>query len=107
MRAVQEVQDKRPSFVDCLVMATANFYQTREIFGFDAVFAQNGCKLHFLRLRSMLNFFAKCPLSDRGVAKFFEERLILVKGMLIQGYLIIFTSKLICTSIAPSLDGSH
>jgi predicted nucleic acid-binding protein len=45
LKTVQEVQDKRPSFVDCLVMATANFYQTREIFGFDAVFAQNGYNL--------------------------------------------------------------
>jgi hypothetical protein len=34
--------DKRPSFVDCLVMATANANNTREIFGFDAVFAMNG-----------------------------------------------------------------
>jgi predicted nucleic acid-binding protein len=34
--------DKRPSFVDCLVMATANANNTREIFGFDAVFAKNG-----------------------------------------------------------------
>jgi predicted nucleic acid-binding protein len=37
--------NKRPSFVDCLVMATADFYDTREIFGFDAVFAKNGYSL--------------------------------------------------------------
>jgi len=32
-------------FVDCLVMATAAFYDTREIFGFDAVFGRNGFHL--------------------------------------------------------------
>jgi predicted nucleic acid-binding protein len=37
---VHEPPDKRPSFVDCLVMANA--YDTREIFGFDAVFTTNG-----------------------------------------------------------------
>lgn len=42
LKTVREAQDKRPSFVDCLVMATANVYETREIFGFDAVFGQNG-----------------------------------------------------------------
>jgi predicted nucleic acid-binding protein len=43
LKTVEEPQDKRPSFVDCLVMATADFfYATREIFGFDAVFTQNG-----------------------------------------------------------------
>ena len=42
LNSVQEPPDKRASFVDCLVMATAAFYDTREIFGFDAVFGKNG-----------------------------------------------------------------
>jgi predicted nucleic acid-binding protein len=42
LKMVREPQDKRASFVDCLVMATAAFYDTREIFGFDAVFERNG-----------------------------------------------------------------
>ncbi len=42
LKSVREPQDKRASFVDCLVMATADFYDTREIFGFDAVFGRNG-----------------------------------------------------------------
>src|SRR5688572_842235 len=42
LKTVREPQDKRASFVDCLVMATATFYDTREIFGFDAVFGRNG-----------------------------------------------------------------
>jgi predicted nucleic acid-binding protein len=42
LNSVQEPPDKRASFVDCLVMATATFYDTREIFGFDAVFSKNG-----------------------------------------------------------------
>jgi predicted nucleic acid-binding protein len=41
LNSVQEPLDKRASFVDCLVMATAAFYDTREIFGFDAVFGKN------------------------------------------------------------------
>jgi predicted nucleic acid-binding protein len=45
LESVQEPQDKRASFVDCLVMATATFYETREIFGFDAVFSANGFQL--------------------------------------------------------------
>jgi predicted nucleic acid-binding protein len=45
LNTVEAPPDKRPSFVDCLVMATANFYDTREIFGFDAVFAQNSYHL--------------------------------------------------------------
>jgi predicted nucleic acid-binding protein len=45
LKTVQEAQDKRPSFVDCLVMASANLYDTREIFGFDAIFVQNGYHL--------------------------------------------------------------
>jgi predicted nucleic acid-binding protein len=34
-----------PSFVDCLVMASADEYQTREIFGFDETFTKNGYQL--------------------------------------------------------------
>jgi predicted nucleic acid-binding protein len=45
LNSVQEPQDKRASFVDCLVMATATFYDTGEIFGFDAVFGRNGFHL--------------------------------------------------------------
>jgi predicted nucleic acid-binding protein len=45
LKTVSEPQDKRASFVDCLVMATAAFYDTREIFGFDAVFGKNGFQL--------------------------------------------------------------
>jgi predicted nucleic acid-binding protein len=45
LQTVQAPQDKRPSYVDCLVMATADFYGTREIFGFDAVFGTNGYSL--------------------------------------------------------------
>ena len=36
---------KSPSFVDCLVMVSADHYQTQEIFGFDEVFAKNGYRL--------------------------------------------------------------
>jgi predicted nucleic acid-binding protein len=42
LKTVREPLNKRASFVDCLVMATAAFYDTREIFGFDAVFGRNG-----------------------------------------------------------------
>jgi predicted nucleic acid-binding protein len=45
LSTVQEPSDKRASFVDCLVMATATFYDTHEIFGFDAVFGKNGFQL--------------------------------------------------------------
>jgi len=45
LKTVREPQDKRASFVDCLVMATAAFYDTQEIFGFDAVFGRNGFHL--------------------------------------------------------------
>jgi predicted nucleic acid-binding protein len=45
LNSAQEPQDKRASFVDCLVMATATFYDTGEIFGFDAVFGRNGFHL--------------------------------------------------------------
>jgi predicted nucleic acid-binding protein len=45
LNSVQEPPEKRASFVDCLVMATANFYNTIEIFGFDAVFERNGFHL--------------------------------------------------------------
>src|SRR5919202_592725 len=33
------------SFVDCLVMVSADYYQTQEIFGFDDAFAKNGYRL--------------------------------------------------------------
>jgi predicted nucleic acid-binding protein len=42
LKSVREPQDKRASFVDCLVMATATFFNTCEIFGFDTVFGRNG-----------------------------------------------------------------
>ena len=45
LKTVETPPEKRPSFVDYLVMATANLYRTREIFGFDAVFPQNGYHL--------------------------------------------------------------
>ena len=45
LNTVQEPPEKRASFVDCLVMASAIFYDTREIFGFDAVFERNGFPL--------------------------------------------------------------
>jgi predicted nucleic acid-binding protein len=45
LNTVLEPRDKRASFVDCLVMATATFYDTREIFGFDAVFEKNSFHL--------------------------------------------------------------
>jgi predicted nucleic acid-binding protein len=45
LKTVRVPQDKRVSFVDCLVMAYANLYDTREIFGFDSVFVQNGYHL--------------------------------------------------------------
>jgi predicted nucleic acid-binding protein len=45
LKTVRVPQDKRISFVDCLVMAYARLYDTREIFGFDAVFVQNGYHL--------------------------------------------------------------
>jgi predicted nucleic acid-binding protein len=45
LKTIQEPPDKRASFVDCLVMASAAFYDTQEIFGFDAVFGRNGFHL--------------------------------------------------------------
>lgn len=39
-------QPKSVSFTDCLVMAFADFYETKEIFGFDEAFRKNG----YLRL---------------------------------------------------------
>jgi predicted nucleic acid-binding protein len=33
------------SFTDCLVMAVADFFKTKVIFGFDEVFAKNGYRL--------------------------------------------------------------
>lgn len=35
-------QPKSVSFTDCLVMAFADFYETKEIFGFDEAFRRNG-----------------------------------------------------------------
>jgi predicted nucleic acid-binding protein len=45
LQTVEAPQDKQASYVDGLIMATADFYGTREIFGFDAVFPQNGYSL--------------------------------------------------------------
>jgi predicted nucleic acid-binding protein len=45
LKTVEAPPEKRPSFVDCLVMASANLYRTRDIFGFDAVFTENGYRL--------------------------------------------------------------
>lgn len=33
------------SFTDCIVMACADAWETRDIFGFDAVFRKNGYRL--------------------------------------------------------------
>jgi predicted nucleic acid-binding protein len=33
------------SFTDCLVMATADKYETREIFGFDSIFSKKGYRV--------------------------------------------------------------
>ena len=38
-------QPKSVSFTDCIVMATADTLHTKEIFGFDEVFAKNGYRL--------------------------------------------------------------
>ena len=42
---LQDAQGKNPSFIDCLVMASADHYQTQEIFGFDETFTKNGYRL--------------------------------------------------------------
>lgn len=34
-----------PSFTDCIVMATADKFQTKEVFGFDECFSKNGYTL--------------------------------------------------------------
>lgn len=39
-----EKQSKSVSFTDCLVMAFADEYETKEIFGFDEAFKKNGYK---------------------------------------------------------------
>lgn len=39
------VQPQSVSYIDCLVMAYADHYQTKEIFGFDAAFRKNGYRL--------------------------------------------------------------
>lgn len=40
-----EDQSSAVSLTDCLVMAWAEYYDTRDIFGFDAVFRQNGYRM--------------------------------------------------------------
>ena len=42
---LQSAQGKNPSFIDCLVMVSADHYQTPYIFGFDEAFAKNGYRL--------------------------------------------------------------
>ena len=42
---LETAKGQSPSFVDCLVMTSADYYQTQEIFGFDEVFAKNGYRL--------------------------------------------------------------
>lgn len=37
-----QIQPESVSFTDCLVMATANHYGIKNVFGFDKVFADNG-----------------------------------------------------------------
>ena len=39
-----KAQSASVSFTDCIVMATADAYKMKEIFGFDKAFLQNGCK---------------------------------------------------------------
>ena len=38
-------QPQSVSFTDCIVMAVADSYQTKEIFGFDLAFARNGYRI--------------------------------------------------------------
>lgn len=38
-------QKESTSFIDCIVMVTADHYSTKEIFGFDEVFKKNGYSL--------------------------------------------------------------
>jgi predicted nucleic acid-binding protein len=45
LKIAKVAQAKQPSFVDCVVMAYADFYDTDEVFGFDHVFAMNGYRL--------------------------------------------------------------
>lgn len=40
-----EKQTQSVSFTDCVVMAFADLFSTKEIFGFDRAFSQNGYKL--------------------------------------------------------------
>ena len=42
---LQTARGKNPSFVDCLVMVSADHYQTPHIFGFDDAFEKNGYRL--------------------------------------------------------------
>ena len=43
--ALWKTQGGGVSYTDCLVMATADYLQTKEVFGFDAAFAKNGYHL--------------------------------------------------------------
>jgi predicted nucleic acid-binding protein len=45
LELLETAKGQSPSFVDCLVMASADEYQTREIFGFDETFTKNGYQL--------------------------------------------------------------
>jgi predicted nucleic acid-binding protein len=45
LKTAKTGKNKKPSFVDCLVMAYADLHSTDEIFGFDEVFAANGYRL--------------------------------------------------------------
>jgi predicted nucleic acid-binding protein len=42
---LRTAKGKNPSFIDCLVMVSADHYQTPYIFGFDEAFAKNGYRL--------------------------------------------------------------
>jgi len=35
----------KASFTDCVVMAVADYYETKDIFGFDKIFSKNGFKI--------------------------------------------------------------
>ena len=38
-------QSESVSFTDCVVMAVADYYETKDIFGFDGIFKKNGYKI--------------------------------------------------------------
>lgn len=48
----QPLKSAKASFTDCLVMAFADFYETRDIFGFDAVFLKSGYNIKHPILKS-------------------------------------------------------